>query len=748
MIKWLICLLAVGAFTYGNAFRSGTGQQMKPKLNCTEVGNGNFVYGCSKVFWMCSNGILYSQQCHSELFFDPVSNACEREENIELCNTQNSTDLHKPSKATEAFNCKGKVDSAYELAPCLYRFAHCKNGFVFYEGCPTGTVYDDNKKYCDWPANVAGCQDKERLSSRSPLDGETAAASPGYGPDDVPPPSIIHQQSAYGRQFKLGSSPVGASEQNDTLQHSSPTHSPPIQQQQPVGPPHTEHRQKQPQPPQQKQQQKLSEQLSLKNEFDCTGKKDGTYPTPQNACATFFYKCSLNETYKYNCPHGLYFSTQKVHCEFLSKTPECNGHVLPYPNGPLAAPPANYTKIPVQASPYPPSNSNQQQSGASNINAKPALKVDFNCRDKADGFYAIGKCRNDYIRCVHKTSYLQECPKNFVFEADILTVPPQSNGQQQVQSSLQLPQQPVVPAPPSQSYTFKQAQQRAINQTQNSYIHAPSTAVSSQSKQQDMPQKSSSSYDPQQPLYSQQQQSEGYLQNHRYTEVKPKPQSERIYAQPKSQTEGSHSQQTPPVAQIRDTFCQDKGLVHGYYSSGCSSYYFACVPRNTIKVPCPANLFYDSETEKCDYKTNVPACGGSRPSQQQPQSPPAYGQSNTQASLVVAHQQENQPSQQQQNSSVVTQPRHQSASPQLQQLYDDHNSQQDIIHKSANLRSFIQNSEVYQPIQSSIVQQQPAAPTPAPAWVPYSGQQQIRQPEIQRNQMPAQQPASNPAPAW
>uniref|UniRef100_A0AC34G0F4 Chitin-binding type-2 domain-containing protein n=1 Tax=Panagrolaimus sp. ES5 TaxID=591445 RepID=A0AC34G0F4_9BILA len=746
MIKWLICLLAVGA--YVNAIRSGsTGPQMKPKLNCTEVGNGNFVYGCSKVFWMCSNGILYSQQCHSELFFDPVSNACERQENIELCTSQNATNLHKPSKATEAFNCKGKLDSSYQLAPCLQRFAHCKNELVFYEGCPTGTVYDDNKKYCDWPANVVGCQDKERLSSRSPLDVASAASAPGYGPDDVPSPSIIHQQSAYARQFKVGASHVDSLQQNDTLSESPAVQ----QQQQPVGPPRTEHSQmQQPHPQQQvvqqspQQQQRLSEQLSLRQEFDCTGKKDGSYPTPLNACATFFYKCSRNETYKYNCPHGLYFSTQKVHCEFLYKTPECNGHVLPYPTGPLAVQTSNYTKIPVQSPPPLPSNSGQQ-SVTSNINAKTALKVDFNCRDKADGFYAVGKCRNDYIRCVHKTSYLQECPKNFVFDSDICeymdecikTAPPQSNGKQQVQSSLPQLQQPVAPEPSSQSYTLKQAQQRAINQTQQSYLPAPSASVSPQTNQQDLTAQSFSSYNPQQPLYSQQQQSQGYLQHHRYTEAKPQQQSGETYGHPKIQQEKLQPQQSPPVTPIKDTFCQDKGLIHGYHTPGCSNYYFACFPRETIKVECPANLFYDSETEKCDYKTNVPACGGSRTNQQPAQqqstnhkSSQTYGQLNVQAQPPVAQPQnyqaqQNQPSYQQQNSTAVSHPQPQSVNPQLKQLYDEHNSQQDVIHKSATLQSFRQNSEVYQPHQANIVQQQQpiVAVTPAPAWVPYSGQQ-------------------------
>uniref|UniRef100_A0A914QT81 Chitin-binding type-2 domain-containing protein n=1 Tax=Panagrolaimus davidi TaxID=227884 RepID=A0A914QT81_9BILA len=413
----------------------------------------------------------------------------------------------------------------------------------------------------------------------------------------------------------------------------------------------------------------------------------------------------------------------------------------------------NSTKSNVQLSP----SLSQQQPGT--VTVRPSFKVDFNCNEKADGFYTIGQCRNDYVRCVHKTAYLQECPENYVFDSDICeymdechkTVQLLTNGQQEVQTPMSQAQPAIAPASSSQTYTLKQAQQRAITETQQAYNPSPQ---SKQIIQQNMPSQSSSLYNNTQYTSLQQQQPQG--QN-----VAVKPELERAYGQSSRNPEGSQPQQNPPVPLApKDTYCQDKGLVHGYHSPGCTNYFFACFSRETIRVQCPDNLFYDIESAICDYKANVPACGGIRPTspsaQQQPQSYPTYVQQNVPAQPPPTVQEQSLQSygQQQVHSGVQqTQPSYVQQPSQPQQPLFSSQHQQNDVQKSATLHSYVQNSganqlqtQTEQPNIQNYVQQLPAIATfPSSNSYLYSEKQQQQQ-QVQQNQ-PIQQ-ATQPPPQY
>uniref|UniRef100_A0AC34F1J0 Chitin-binding type-2 domain-containing protein n=1 Tax=Panagrolaimus sp. ES5 TaxID=591445 RepID=A0AC34F1J0_9BILA len=70
-------------------------------------------------------------------------------------------------------------------------------------------------------------------------------------------------------------------------------------------------------------------------------------------------------------------------------------------------------------------------------------------------------------------------------------------------------------------------------------------------------------------------------------------------------------QQAPPKPV--ETFCQQNNFIEGYHAQGCSHDYFACFPLHTLRLNCPANLYYDIEMQRCDYKHLIKSCGGHRP---------------------------------------------------------------------------------------------------------------------------------------
>ncbi|CAJ0955353.1 unnamed protein product, partial [Mesorhabditis belari] len=80
-----------------------------------------------------------------------------------------------------------------------------------------------------------------------------------------------------------------------------------------------------------------------------------------------------------------------------------------------------------------------------------------------------------------------------------------------------------------------------------------------------------------------------------------------------------------------DPFCNTRP--DGSYSNGCSNTYYVCHAAKTHKMACHVGLFFDVDTNTCQFKDQVALCGGSpaQPAQQQPAGP--YSQPQPQQPL-------------------------------------------------------------------------------------------------------------------
>lgn len=107
---------------------------------------------------MCSNGNLHAQHCLDQLFFDPVTNACEHAENIDLCSQQNDTLATVPTKATDPFTCKGKPDGTYGMSQCGQGFVHCNDEIEIAQICPSDLIWNQEEQYCDFATGVKTCK--------------------------------------------------------------------------------------------------------------------------------------------------------------------------------------------------------------------------------------------------------------------------------------------------------------------------------------------------------------------------------------------------------------------------------------------------------------------------------------------------------------------------------------------------------------------------------------------------------------
>ena len=108
---------------------------------------------------MCSNGNLHAQHCLDQLFFDPVTNACEHAINIDLCSQKNDTLASIPIRAKDPFSCKGKSDGTYAMSECGQGFINCNAEFKIMLICPSDLVWNQDRKYCDFARNVETCKE-------------------------------------------------------------------------------------------------------------------------------------------------------------------------------------------------------------------------------------------------------------------------------------------------------------------------------------------------------------------------------------------------------------------------------------------------------------------------------------------------------------------------------------------------------------------------------------------------------------
>ncbi|GMS96896.1 hypothetical protein PENTCL1PPCAC_19071, partial [Pristionchus entomophagus] len=61
------------------------GAALDGKPDCSKVCEGVYGKGCSSEFYLCRNTILYTMHCHSGLYFDPLTKACNFKEKVRIC---------------------------------------------------------------------------------------------------------------------------------------------------------------------------------------------------------------------------------------------------------------------------------------------------------------------------------------------------------------------------------------------------------------------------------------------------------------------------------------------------------------------------------------------------------------------------------------------------------------------------------------------------------------------------------------
>ncbi|KAI6194207.1 Chitin binding domain-containing protein [Aphelenchoides besseyi] len=328
-------------------------------------------------------------------------------------------------------------------------------------------------------------------------------------------------------------------------------------------------------------------------EIACAGHADGLYLRDPRACNSGFHKCANGRSFYYECPPGLFFSSEDARCEYKSTIPACGGvrpvkqPSIQQPVAPVApihqliapaipaqpiAPvyPISYVAPTQPSQPVAPVATQQQQyeqptqqqyeqpTQQQPVPVAPVAPIQTAESPAPQPIYAA-------------ETPVPQAPINLVAQPSDYAIPSQQPYTQTTSAPQPSYQSPVAPvAPVVQTPAPQPSYQSPV---------APVAPVAPIVPQYEQPTQPPAPVAPVQ--YQQQQQSI--------------PAAPQAAVQPK----------LPPV----DFNCGNNA--DGYYfKQPCTSTYYSCVGGQALKLNCAGNTVYDPSIEQCDY---ADVCGKPRP---------------------------------------------------------------------------------------------------------------------------------------
>jgi hypothetical protein len=166
------------------AFADGGEPQIRKKVSCAKLEDGNYVWGCSRAYSMCANGVEYKAKCQPNLVLNPDTNQCQSQRETPICKLADE----RLYKAKDPFSCSNAPENGlYEAGPCSNFYISCNDGQRHDLECPSGTVFIEATQQCDHQQDC-----KKRVASKKPGEGLTVVE---FGPNGEITTSVIGADS-------------------------------------------------------------------------------------------------------------------------------------------------------------------------------------------------------------------------------------------------------------------------------------------------------------------------------------------------------------------------------------------------------------------------------------------------------------------------------------------------------------------------------------------------------------------------
>ncbi|KAL7072621.1 hypothetical protein ACQ4LE_008000, partial [Meloidogyne hapla] len=550
--------------------------QFRNPVNCANLPDGNYVWGCSRFYSICTNGRELAMNCYHNLKLNPGTNQCEEPHSIPICASGGSAYAHQLYRAKDPFTCNNKPNGEYESSVCSSTYITCDNGKKIERECPYGLAYNqkagacDRKEKCkpDKGAPVHGNVRKMRASFPfNPFEDSFggfeapsfrfAPGPPAYVPPVYAPPAYAPPPTTTPPPVYVPATPAPPS-YVPPQQPAPPAYAPPAP---PAQPPAYAPPSYSPAPP-------PAYGPAPPPQFDCSSKPDGLYEVPSGGCTDKFWKCANQRAFLYQCPPNLAYYAVGKYCDYKFYVPACGGSPQPVQTSTAGPPP-------------PPT---------------------YDCSKKSDGLYGAGNCTSSYFfYCsAGKTTVMQCASPQLVF--DEVNQVCEYSGECGKQKPKPPSYGPAPPSPPSYGQPPAPPSFGPAPPSPPSYGQPPAPP-------------SYGPAPPSPPSYGQPPAPPSYVPGggHFYRNKRNVPQPPQ-YLPP---------QPIQPYVQPPISF-NCSGKADGYYvKDGCSKDYYTCSNGIAYLTTCPGSLFFNIVKKQCDYKENCPPPPTPSPPISPPYSPPA-----------------------------------------------------------------------------------------------------------------------------
>ncbi|KAK3592501.1 hypothetical protein CHS0354_026622, partial [Potamilus streckersoni] len=126
------------------------------KSQCTNNDLKPHESDCHK-FYKCFDGTWIVQDCPSGLVWNDVEKICDWEQNVPHCKNHSTNYNIKVDKS----QCTNNDLKPHE-SDC-HKFYKCFDGTWIVQDCPSGLVWNDIEKLCDWAQNVPRCNNSSTI---------------------------------------------------------------------------------------------------------------------------------------------------------------------------------------------------------------------------------------------------------------------------------------------------------------------------------------------------------------------------------------------------------------------------------------------------------------------------------------------------------------------------------------------------------------------------------------------------------
>lgn len=593
-------------YNHGGAYNERPAE-VKVDFDCTGKPNGKYIKeACTKSFFTCHDGRAFANDCPGDLVFNKATGTCDFAENCEKNYMEPSQIYKGEDTPTTTIGYSSSVVYTTTEQPATKPYTQPPRdterpstiyGRPIYTKAPTTVGYEQPKATYTTQAPVTTTIALDDFSCKHLADGNHASGlcksvfyicANGQVVATTCPANLIFNPYVGECDYSTNVRDCQGYQPTTTPSYSYPkTTSKPYEQPSTTqGYAPIEYTPVTPGYAPQYTSTIFTTTLSPKYAAMCAKRDDGNYGFD---CEKYLIKCYNRKTFKFPCPSGLYYSRLQDKCDVKENVEGCPE----YKPTTDATPAAEQPVISYQNYGY-----SQSTTKAYNPSVTtPSPQHAAFCERLENGNYGLD-CEDYYISCNNFETTINRCPAGLFYSK----LNNRCDYKEHVEDCPEYKPTPSTTPAAEQPGTTKYTTYNYPNIDYTSTTPGPvdTTPLAKAFSCSGRPDG----------IYALPYCSQDYVQCMQGRSLISSCAPGLFYNEKNGMCAYKHTVDTCKIGKGSDIIDSNAcfGKSDGYYSAGCSSYYFSCIDEQIRKMSCPNSLKFSKESEKCVFPIDAKEC--------------------------------------------------------------------------------------------------------------------------------------------